>query len=81
MGNGPAYKADVNAAKVAAYRYVNNPFEEGTRRHRLCEKARAHKATMDWIFEDMEEVYGSIGTKKPVIDNQPGSTLGKEIPG
>ncbi len=55
MGNSAAYKADMEAAKEAAYRYVNNPFEEVTRRHRLCEKARAHKSMMDMIFDEMEE--------------------------
>lgn len=81
MGNRAAYKADMEAAKEAAYRYVNNPFEEGTRRHKLCEKARAHKAYMDAMFEDLEEVYGYIGEKRPVINNLPGSTKGKLIPG
>jgi hypothetical protein len=68
-----AYRADLAAAKEAAYKYVHNPFEEDTRVWRLCEKARAHKATMDWMFDEMEEVYGPIGTKKPVIDNIPGT--------
>jgi hypothetical protein len=68
-----AYRADLAAAKEAAYRYVHNPFEEGTRAWRLCEKARARKATMDFLFDEMEEVYGPIGTKKPVIDNIPGT--------
>jgi hypothetical protein len=68
-----AYRADREAAREAAYRYRHNPFEEGTRRWKLCERARAHKATMDWIFDEMEEVYGSIGTKRPVIDNIPGT--------
>lgn len=68
-----AYKADLAAAKEAAYKYVHNPFEEGTRVWRICEKARAHKATMDFLFDEMEEVYGSIGVKKPVINNIPGT--------
>jgi hypothetical protein len=68
-----AYRADLAAAKEAAYKYVHNPFEEGTRVWKLCEKARAHKATMDWMFDEMEEVYGPIGTKKPVINNIPGT--------
>lgn len=68
-----AYKADLAAAKDAAYKYVHNPFEEGTRVWKMCEKARAHKATWDFIFDEMEEVYGPTGTRRPVIDNIPGT--------
>lgn len=68
-----AYRADLAAAREAAYKYAHNPFEEGTRVWMMCEKARAHKATWDFIFDDMEEVYGPAGTKRSVIDNIPGS--------
>ncbi len=66
-----AYRADRAAAREAAYKYVHNPFEEGTRLHKLCENARRHKATMDFMFEEMEEIYGPAGVKKPVINNIP----------
>jgi hypothetical protein len=68
-----AYRADRAAARDAAYKYVHNPFEEGTRLHRLCENARRHKQTMDFLFDEMEEIYGPAGVKKPVIDNIPGT--------
>lgn len=68
-----AYKADRAAAKEAAYRYDHNPFEEGTRVWKLCEKARAHKATMDFLLDDLEQVYGPVGTPRPTIPNAPGS--------
>jgi hypothetical protein len=68
-----AYRADREAAREAAYRYKHNPFEEGTRRWKLCEKARAHKAMMDFWDDEMEAVYGSFGTKRSVIDNIPGT--------
>ena len=73
MGKSAAYKADLSAARDAAYRFTNNPFEKDTRRWRLCEKARAHKNNMDVLFDDLEEVYGYIGEKRPVINNDPGS--------
>jgi hypothetical protein len=28
---------------------------------------------MDFLFDEMEEIYGPSGTKKPVIDNIPGT--------
>lgn len=68
-----AYRADREAARDAAYRYRHNPFEEGTRRWKLCEKARAQKAIMDGMDGEMEEIYGPIGVKRPVIDNIPGT--------
>lgn len=68
-----AYKADLAAAKEAAYQYAHNPFEEGTRAWKMCEKSRAHKAAMDSILDELEAVYGPAGTRRPVIGNVPGS--------
>lgn len=67
------YRLDLREARESAYRYANNPYEEGSRLHRLCENARRHKQTMDFLFEEMEEIYGPAGVKKPVINNIPGS--------
>lgn len=67
------YRADAIAAKAAAYRYAHNPFEAGTRRHRLCKKAREHKAQMDAMDDDLEAVYGPLGVKRDVIQNVPGT--------
>jgi hypothetical protein len=66
-------RADLAAANEAAYKYVHNPFEEGTRIWKMCEKARARKASMDLLFDEMEEIYGPAGIKKPVINNIPGT--------
>lgn len=68
-----AYREDYQAAREAAYRYANNPFDEGSRRWRMCEKARFQKSIMDTMDEDMEAIYGPIGTKRPVVVNAPGS--------
>jgi hypothetical protein len=67
------YRADLQEARQSAYRYVHNPYEEGTRLWKLCENARRHKQTMDFMFEEMEEIYGPAGVKKPVINNIPGT--------
>ena len=72
MPKSPAYRADATAAKDAAYRYVNNPFPLGSRRWRLFNKAQAHKQNMDALFDEMEAVYGPIGTPRPLINNAPG---------
>lgn len=69
-----AYRADYDAARVAAYKFENNPFEEGTRRWRMCEKARRQKSIMDDLDDEMVAVYGPIGVKKVLIQNEPGST-------
>lgn len=69
MGKSPAYYAERAEARDAAYKYVNNPYPEGSRQARFFDKAKQHKSTMDAHFDDLEEVYGSIGTKKPAIDN------------
>ena len=71
MGKSAAYYAERAEARDATYKYVNNPYLEGTRLARFYEKAKTHKSTMDAHFDDLEEVYGSFGTKKPVIDNEP----------
>lgn len=68
-----SYREDYNMAREAAYRYENNPFEPNSRRWRLCEKARHQKSIMDMMDEEMEAVYGPIGTKRPVVANVPGS--------
>lgn len=73
MSKSPAYKADKAAAVKAAYKYSNNPFEEGSRRYRMFEKAQAHKHNMDMLFEDYETVYGFIGVKREIINNKPGT--------
>jgi hypothetical protein len=68
-----AYRQDYEQAREAAYRYRHNPFDEGTRVWRLCEKARQWKSVMDDMDDEMEAVYGPLGVKRPVIDNVPGS--------
>lgn len=73
MGKSAAYYAERAQAREAAYKYVNNPYPEGTRLARFFDKAKQHKATMDAHFDDLEEVYGFIGTEKPIIDNEPNS--------
>ncbi|WP_327209927.1 hypothetical protein [Rhizobium leguminosarum] len=67
-----AYRQDYERAREAAYRYRHNPFEEGTRVWRLCEKARHWKSVMDDMDDEMEAVYGPFATKRPVIENMPG---------
>lgn len=73
-----AYRQDYQKAREAAYRYASNPFEEGTRIWRLCEKARQQKSIFDAMDDEMEAVYGPIGTKRAVVDNDPGSFLSKD---
>lgn len=73
MGKSAVYYAERAQARAAAYKYVNNPFAEGTRIARFFDKAQKHKQMMDAEFDDMEEVYGVFATKKPVIDNIPGT--------
>lgn len=68
-----AYRRDQKIAKDAAYTYANNPFEDGTRLHRICESMRRHKANMDTLEEDLIAVYGPIGTPRKLIQNEPGS--------
>lgn len=68
-----AYRQDQQKAREAAYKYRHNPFEQGTRVWRLCEKWRSWKSVMDDMDEEMEAVYGPIGTKRPVVENVPGS--------
>jgi hypothetical protein len=55
---------DRKAAKAAAYKGPINPFGEGTRLHRYFIKARQHVEGMDAAFCDLEQVYGTIGTRR-----------------
>ena len=71
MGKNAQYYADRRQAREAAYKYLNNPFPEDTRKARFYEKEKVHKRIMDSYFDDMEEIYGSIGIKKRIIDNIP----------
>ncbi|WP_315921597.1 hypothetical protein [Mesorhizobium sp. SP-1A] len=80
MGKSAAYYTERAQAREAAYKYVNNPYPEGSRQARFFEKAKQHKASTDAHFDDMEEIYGTIGTKKPVIDNVPNSFSPKAKP-
>lgn len=73
MGKSAVYYAERAQARAAAYKYVNNPFAEGSRIARFYDKAKRHKEIMDAEFDDMEEVYGVFATKVPVIDNIPGT--------
>jgi spore coat protein CotH len=64
MGKNAQYYADRIQAREAAYKYLNNPFPEDTRKARFYAKEKVHKRAMDSYFDDMEEIYGSIGIKK-----------------
>lgn len=68
-GKSPAFKADKAAAAEAEQRLNNNPFEPGTRRHRMFETRRNHSNLMDCRFRELEIVYGSLGTPRVKIDN------------
>lgn len=68
-GKSPAYKADKAAATEAELRLKNNPFEPGSRRHRMFEARRSHSNQMDSRFEELEAVYGSMGTPRIKEDN------------
>jgi hypothetical protein len=70
-GKSPAYKADKAAATEAETRLKNNPFEPNTRRHRMFEVRRNHSIQMDSRFEELEAVYGSLGTPRVKQDNPP----------
>lgn len=78
MGKSAVYYAERAKARDAAFRYVNNPFPDGTRIARFFDKAKKHKESMDAVFDDMEEVYGVFATKRPVIDNVPGTFRSKK---
>lgn len=54
---------DRAAAKQAAYRGPDNPFEPGTRRYRYFITARAFVEHMDRRFAELEQVYGTIGAR------------------
>lgn len=58
MPGSKLYRADSQAAKDAAYRSPVNPFEEGTRRHRLFGKWRHHHDCMEADFADLAMAYG-----------------------
>lgn len=68
-GKSPAYKADKSAAIEAELRLKNNPFEPGSRRHRMFEARRSHSIQMDSRFEELESVYGSMGKPRIKKDN------------
>lgn len=68
-GKSPAYKADKAAATEAEQRLKNNPFEPGTRRFKMFETRRIHSNRMDSRFEELEAVYGSLGTPRSKLDN------------
>jgi len=68
-GKSPAYKADKAAATEAELHLKNNPFEPDTRRHRLFEARRLHSIRMDSRFEELEAVYGPMGTPRVKQDN------------
>jgi hypothetical protein len=53
-----SYKQDSQMAKKAAYQSAKNPFEEGTRLHRLFVKWRTHHDRMEDQLADMASVYG-----------------------
>ena len=55
---------DRREAKAAAYRSATNPFPDGTRLHRYFIKARQHHDYMEDCFRDLEQVYGTIGTRR-----------------
>ena len=63
-GKSDAYKADKEAAHDAEMHLQNNPFEPGTRRHRMFEKRRRYSDNINQRFEELETVYGSIGTPR-----------------
>ena len=52
------YKADSAAAREAAYRGSANPFPDGSRRHRLYVKWRAHHDNMEDQFAEVAAYYG-----------------------
>jgi hypothetical protein len=69
-GKSPAYKADKATATEAELRLKNNPFEPETRRHRMFDSRRRHTNAMDQRFEELEEVFGSIGKERVRTDNK-----------
>jgi hypothetical protein len=64
-GKSPAWKA----AKAAEAKLQNNPFQPETRPHQMFESLRRHSDDMNFHFEEMEEVYGSVGTPRTRADN------------
>jgi hypothetical protein len=71
---GRPYKLDQQAAKEAEFRFENNPFEPGTRRHKMFGKFRQATIRMNDMFDDLEEVYGSAGlVLRKRINNKPWS--------
>lgn len=74
MGKSPAYREDVQAAKDAVYKYVNNPFIEGSRRARMFANFKRHYLMMESRFDELAAVYGDLGAKNTLIDNLPYST-------
>lgn len=68
-GKCPAYKADKAAATEAEQRLKNNPFEPGTRRFKMFETRRSHSTHMDSRFEELEAVYGSLGSPREKLNN------------
>jgi len=65
--------SDRRQAREASYRYLNNPYPEGSRLARYFDKAKQHKENMDAQFDELEDVYGTIGTPKALIANIPNS--------
>lgn len=57
-------RTDRAAAKDAAYKGSENPFPEGSRRHRYFISYRRFVETMDAAFRDLEQVYGPMGQKR-----------------
>lgn len=58
-----AQKMDRRAAREAVYHDpTENPFIEGTRLHRYYEKELIRYNNMQSLVEEMEVVYGAIGT-------------------
>lgn len=70
-----AYKVDQKEAQDAEEKFLNNPYEPGTRRHRLFDKAQKRRLYWDDIFDEMEAVYGTIGERRPDrrVNNPPWS--------
>lgn len=67
-----AYKSDSEAAKKAVYASKGqgqNPYEEGTRRHRLWIKWKRHFDNMESYFDDMAEAYGEWRPDKLNLKN------------
>lgn len=60
-------RQDRKEAREAAYKYKANPYPEGSRKAKYFIKWKQHIEHMDARFDELEAVYGPLGTKRELI--------------